>query len=291
MDNKSIYTFSNKYNPSIDYNIFSEQNSRLLNNNNTNFNYKAQTNNYIGATYFNNTTNLNNSINTLNPSNNNSMFSENYSKFINNRQKTQKVKLIPKIEEENNNINNVVNLNNINNNKKMNLNFIEEFDKIKNIMNNDPSRNPNLKPQDCLDIYGYPFFNQNNGYSFSQFNNAFKQKYLMKTLFDNKYIYINGKQYHRIMKRREMRKKIKEEIEKKSGKNYNNNKIEKNKKYHHESRHLHAMNRERGKGGRFVSKKKLELENNDKKKEDLENRNNKDIENIKSDNNLVEENV
>ena len=28
------------------------------------------------------------------------------------------------------------------------------------------------------------------------------------------------------------------------------------------------MNRERGKGGRFVSKKKLEIENNDKNKED-----------------------
>ena len=33
MDNKSNYTFSNKYNPSLDYNIFSEQNSRIINNN------------------------------------------------------------------------------------------------------------------------------------------------------------------------------------------------------------------------------------------------------------------
>ena len=59
MDNKSNYTFSNKYNPSLDYNIFSEQNSRIINNN-MNFNFKTQTNNYLGASYFNNTSNLNN---------------------------------------------------------------------------------------------------------------------------------------------------------------------------------------------------------------------------------------
>ena len=274
MDNRSNYTFSNKYNPSMDYNIFSEQNSRIINNNNanSNLNYKTQTNNYLSVSYLNNTSNMNNSINnTINQSNNNSFFSENYSKFITKKQKT---KLIPKTSEEktkkkNNNINN-----NINNPKKNNLNFMEEFDKIKNIMNNDPSRNPNIKPQDCLDIYGYPFFNQNNGYNFTQFNNAIKQKYLMKTLFDNKYIYINGKQYHRIMKRREMRKKIKEAIEEKLGKN----KQEKNKKYHHESRHRHAMNRERGKGGRFISKKKSDIENSDKNKEDMDNSDNKDNE-------------
>ena len=260
MDNKSNYTFSNRYNPSFDYNIFSEQNSRILNNN-MNLNFKTQTNNYLGASYFNNALNLNNSINTLNPSNHNSILTENYTKLMNNN-----TKIIPKIEEENSDINT------LNNNKKMNLNFIEEFDKIKNIMNNDPSRNPNLKSQDCLDIYGYPFINSGTGYSFPQFNNAFKQKYLMKTLFDNKYIYINGKQYHRIMKRREVRKKINEAIQE----NKEKNKLDKNKKYHHESRHRHAMNRERGKGGRFISKKKLEAENNDKNKEDKENKENTD---------------
>ena len=262
MDNKSNYTFSNKYNPSLDYNIFSEQNSRIINNN-MNFNFKTQTNNYLGASYFNNTSNLNNSIISPNPSNQNSILNENYTKLINNN-----TKIVPKIEEENN--------------KKINLNFMEEFDKIKNIMKNDPSRNPNLKSQDCLDIYGYPFISSGTGYSFPQFNNAFKQKYLMKTLFDNKYIYINGKQYHRIMKRREVRKKINEAIQ------MNKNKLDKNKKYHHESRHRHAMNRERGKGGRFVSKKKLEIENNDKNKEDKENKENKEnTDNEKNKNDII----
>ena len=281
MDNKSNYTFSNKYNPSMDYNIFSEQNSRIYNNN-MNYNFKTQTNNYLGVSYFNNTTNMNNSINTINHSNNNSLFSENYSKLIN-----KKSRLVPKLEEENNANNNANNNTNINannannmiiipnnanaNNNKINMNFLEEFDKIKDIMNNDPSRNPNLKSQDCLDIYGYPFLSQTTGYPFSQYNNAFKQKYLMKTLFDNKYIYINGKQYHRIMKRREVRKKIKEAIKE----NKEKNKVDKNKKYHHESRHRHAMNRERGKGGRFISKKKI-VENLDKSKEDKENMDNKE---------------
>ena len=36
------------------------------------------------------------------------------------------------------------------------------------------------------------------------------------------------------------------------------------------------MNRERGKGGRFVSKKKLEIENNDKNKEDKEDKEDKE---------------
>ena len=256
MDNKSNYTFSNKYNTSLD-NIFSEQNSRMLMNNNTNLNFNNATNNYLGVSYFNNTT-MNNPINTINP-NNNSILSDNY--LLPNKKPQINIKILPekeyKIEE---------NMNN------KNMNFMEEFAKIKNIMNNDPSRNPNLKSQDCFDLYGYPLISSVDGYSLPQLNNGIKQKYLMKTLFDNKYIYINGKQYHRIMKRREMRKKIKEAIEENKDKNKTDNK---NKKYHHESRHRHAMNRERGKGGRFVSKKKLEIENNVKNKEDKEIRDNK----------------
>ena len=235
MDYKSNYTFSNKFNNSQDM-LFSEQNSRLLNNN-PNIYYINQTNNF----------NYNNSIsNLINPINNN------------------------------NNINNI-NINNINNTIASDSHLNPENkiinEKSKNFyqFNEDPSRNPNINPQDCFDIYGYPFFTPGENFSFSQFNNPFKQKYLIKTLFDNKYIYINGKQYHRIMKRREVRKKLNETIMN------NKNKMDKNKKYHHESRHRHAMNRERGKGGRFISKKKIEIIsknkndiNEDKENEDSE---------------------
>ena len=229
MDYKSNYTFSNKYNNSMDM-IFSEQNSRIMNNN-TNLNLKNPTNKFMNLSYFNNQsmTNFNNPIYNIN---NNSIISENLEK------PEKKVISSENYEDKNQNMNK----------------FNEELVKIKNIISNDPSRNPNLKPQDCFDLYGYPFITPGDNYAFSQFNNPFKQKYLMKTLFDNKYIYINGKQYHRIMKRREVRKKINESIQ------MNKNKSEKNKKYHHESRHRHAMNRERGKGGRFLSKKKNELE-------------------------------
>ena len=254
MDYKSNYTFSNKYNTSLDM-VFSEQNSRIINNN-TNLNYKNMTNNYMNLSYFNNNqtmTNLNNPINNNNNNNNNniSFISDNYIKPEKN------FNVGENFEEKCQNINQ----------------FKEEFAKIKHIISNDPLPNPNLKPQDCFYLYGYPFMTPNDNYAFSQFNNALKQKYLMKTLFDNKYIYINGKQYHRIMKRREVRKKIHESIQK------NKNKLDKNKKYHHESRHRHAMNRERGKGGRFISKKKIEMDikNKNDNNEDKENEQNDDL--------------
>lgn len=62
-------------------------------------------------------------------------------------------------------------------------------------------------------------------------------------------VYVNAKQYHRIMVRRQQRAKLEAKLQC-GGRQ--------RKPYLHQSRHKHAMRRLRGSGGRFLTKAEIE---------------------------------
>ena len=89
---------------------------------------------------------------------------------------------------------------------------------------------------------------------------ALRQKntpYLSPTNTSPQPTFVNGKQYCRILKRREARAKMEEYLTKKRAliqKQRQESGDGGKKPYMHESRHRHAMKRPRGPGGRFLTK-------------------------------------
>jgi nuclear transcription factor Y alpha len=73
-------------------------------------------------------------------------------------------------------------------------------------------------------------------------------------------LYVNAKQFHRILKRRVARQKLEEQLRLTS---------KGRKPYLHESRHNHAMRRPRGPGGRFLTAEEVAALERDGKLEEI----------------------
>lgn len=73
-------------------------------------------------------------------------------------------------------------------------------------------------------------------------------------------LYVNAKQFHRILKRRVARQRLEEQLRLTS---------KGRKPYLHESRHAHAMRRPRGPGGRFLTAEEVAAMEKDGKLDDL----------------------
>ncbi|XP_058003272.1 nuclear transcription factor Y subunit A-9 isoform X2 [Hevea brasiliensis] len=135
-------------------------------------------------------------------------------------------------------------------NKEMQFTVLSQSDGKHGEEHQHPQHFVNITSPTMVEYFVSPTQPNLVGHSFvhSHYPGAHPSRMVLPLEMKEEPVYVNAKQYHGILRRRQSRAKA--ELEKKL--------IKVRKPYLHESRHLHAMRRARGCGGRFVNTKKLD---------------------------------